>query len=51
MPVRRLEPLAITDPGSVTSVIQLVPRQLALMCSGASFALKVQRMSRPWQIS
>ena len=45
--VRRLEPLAITDPGAITSVIQLVPCQFALMCSGASFALNVQRMSRP----
>ena len=34
-------------PLAITSTIQLVPCQLALMYSGASFALKVQKMSRP----
>ena len=38
-------------PVAITSAIQLVPCQLTLICSGASFALKDQRMSRPWPIS
>ncbi len=38
-------------PVAITSAIQLLPCQLALMYSGASFALKVQKMSRPWPIS
>jgi hypothetical protein len=38
-------------PVAITSAIQLVPCQLALMCSGASLALKVQLMSRPWPTS
>ena len=35
----------------LTSAIQLVPLHVWRMCSGASFARRVQVMSRPWLIS
>jgi hypothetical protein len=35
----------------LTSTIQLVPLHVWRMCSGASFARRVQVMSRPWLIS
>ena len=35
----------------ISSTIQALPGQLALMCSGASLALSSQRVSRPCRVS
>jgi hypothetical protein len=35
----------------ISSTIQALPGQLAWMCSGASLALRSQRVSRPWRFS